>query len=282
MTGCQIDREERRPIRGGTDQLTHFPSNISREVLEQFPDLEMNGARSIGEAADDNILDVLEGEPTNSLRESHQQPDGVEKVTNRRKKLKEIEEQIRSLTAGPLADYRREQGFRPVPGEGDPHARVMLIGEAPGAEEARTGRPFVGRAGRLLEEKLESIGLNRDRVFITNIIKDRPPGNRDPRVSEVERYAPYLDRQISIIQPEVFVTLGRFAMSYLLDRYNLPQSGRRIGELQGRQFTVQEEYGKATLIPLYHPAATFYNPALEEDLDRGFRVLRERLDRSRD
>lgn len=202
-------------------------------------------------------------------------------VNNREKKLEQIEERIRSLTAGPLAAHRREQGFQAVAGEGNPRARVMLIGEAPGAEEAKTGRPFVGRAGRLLEEKLESIGLSREEVYITNILKDRPPGNRDPRVQEVERYAPYLDQQIAVVQPEVFVTLGRFAMNYLLDRYNLPLSGRRIGELQGQEITVQEDYGKATLIPLYHPAATFYNPALEEDLDQGFRVLRGRLEKSR-
>jgi DNA polymerase len=203
-------------------------------------------------------------------------------VSQQQKKLEEIEDEIHSLDAGPLAVHRREEGFQAVPGEGNPRARVMLIGEAPGAEEAKTGRPFVGRAGRLLEEKLESIGLTREKVYITNILKDRPPGNRDPRVQEVERYAPYLDQQIAIVQPEVFVTLGRFAMNYLLDRYNLPQSGRRIGELQGQEISLQEDYGKATLIPLYHPAATFYNPALEEDLDQGFRVLSEKLVRSRD
>ena len=201
-------------------------------------------------------------------------------ITNQQKKLEEIEEEIHSLAAGSLAEHRREQGFRAVPGEGNPRARVMLIGEAPGAEEAKTGRPFVGRAGRLLEEMLESISLSREEVYITNILKDRPPGNRDPRVEEIERYAPFLDRQIAVIQPEIFVTLGRFAMNYLLEHYDRPESGL-IGELQGQEITIQEIYGKVTLIPLYHPAATFYNPNLRQDLERGFRVIKERLERNR-
>ena len=202
-------------------------------------------------------------------------------ITNRQKQLDEIEREIQSLNTGPLAQHRREQGFRAVPGEGNPRARAMLIGEAPGAEEAKTGRPFVGRAGRLLEEILESIDLNRKEVYITNILKDRPPGNRDPRVEEIERYAPFLDRQISVVQPEIFLTLGRFAMNYLLERYNHPKAGRRIGELQGQEISIQEDYGKVTLIPLYHPAATFYKPNLRQDLEKGFRVVKERLEKSK-
>ena len=97
----------------------------------------------------------------------------------KRSELQQIADEIRNLTESPLYDYRQEHGYSPVVGEGDPDARVMFIGEAPGKEEARTGRPFVGAAGRILEALFESVGLSRDEVYITNVVKDRPPENRD-------------------------------------------------------------------------------------------------------
>ena len=131
---------------------------------------------------------------------------------DRAAQLQAIAEELLCLEASPLYAYREEKGYLPVIGEGAPDAEIMFIGEAPGAQEAKSGRPFVGNAGRVLDTLLESIGLERANVYITNIVKDRPPQNRDPHVGEIELYRPFLLRQIDIIQPRVIATLGRFAM----------------------------------------------------------------------
>jgi uracil-DNA glycosylase family 4 len=188
--------------------------------------------------------------------------------------LKSIAEEIQQLEESPLYAYRREHGYLPVIGEGDPDARLMFIGEAPGKQEAASGRPFVGRAGSVLDMLLESIGVDRQDVYITNVVKDRPPGNRDPHVEEIELYAPFLMRQIDIIQPGVIATLGRFAMDFVLDLYDLPQQGRRIGHLHGKVLEAEASYGKVAIVPLYHPAATFYSQGLEETMQKDFQVLK--------
>jgi DNA polymerase len=187
--------------------------------------------------------------------------------------LEAIAEEVRALEASPLYDYRKENGYRPVIGEGDPDAEIMFIGEAPGQEEATTGRPFVGRAGRVLDALLASIDVDREDVYITNVIKDRPPGNRDPRVGEIELYAPFLLRQIEIIQPDVIATLGRFAMDFILERYDVPVRRQRIGDLHGEILEAEAPYGEVTVVPLYHPAAAFYNQALQETIEEDFQVL---------
>lgn len=194
-----------------------------------------------------------------------------------KQQLQDIARELEDLTEGHLAAHRRDMGYQVVVGEGSPQARVMFIGEAPGAAEAASGRPFVGRAGRLLDDLLASIGLEREQVYITNIVKDRPPDNRDPRKAEITRYAPFLERQIAVLQPDVIVTLGRFAMNFILKTYDKPQLGKRIGELQGQSISLKEEYGTVTLIPLYHPAASFYNPRLREDLEQGIRKVKDCL-----
>lgn len=189
-------------------------------------------------------------------------------------RLERIAEEVRQLEESPLYEYRTSNGYRPVPGEGDPDASIMLVGEAPGRREAQTGRPFVGRAGRVLEILLESIGLDRDDVYITNVVKDRPPGNRDPYVEEIQLYGPFLQRQIEIIQPDVIATLGRFAMDYMLQEYDLPQRGQTIGELHGQVLHAETPHGELRIVPLYHPAAGFYNRDLEDTMERDFEVLR--------
>jgi DNA polymerase len=190
-------------------------------------------------------------------------------------RLDDIGKEIRRLEASPLYDYRKEKGYLPVIGEGDPDAEIMFIGEAPGREEAGTGRPFVGNAGRVLDSLLESIGLERGDVYITNVVKDRPPGNRDPRAEEIGVYAPFLLRQIEIIAPDVIATLGRFAMDFILERYDLPQQGKKIGDLHGRVLQADGPYGEVTVVPLYHPAAAFYNQDLEDTMEEDFRVLED-------
>lgn len=190
-------------------------------------------------------------------------------------RLEEIADQIWNLEESPLYDYRKEKGYSPVIGEGNVDAAIMLIGEAPGAEEAKTGRPFVGNAGRVLDKLLESIDIERKDVYITNILKDRPPDNRDPTAEEIELYAPFLLRQIEVIQPDVIVTLGRFAMDFILERFDLPEEGQKISDLHGKVLQAQASYGDIAIVPLYHPAAAFYNRDLEDVLQKDIVPLRD-------
>jgi DNA polymerase len=194
---------------------------------------------------------------------------------NRQRELEVIAEKLRNLEESPLYQYRKENGYSPVIGEGDVEAGIMFIGEAPGAGEARTGRPFVGAAGRVLDDLLASIGLDREDVYITNVVKDRPPDNRDPRIEEIDLYAPFLLRQIEIVEPDVIATLGRFAMRFILEQYELPQQGKRIGDLHGHVLQAEASHGKVTVVPLYHPAAAFYNQDLRDTIEQDFQVLKQ-------
>jgi DNA polymerase len=194
-------------------------------------------------------------------------------MEEKRARLEELAQDVRDLEASPLYAYRQENDYSAVVGEGDPDAEIMFIGEAPGAEEARTGRPFVGRAGQLLDDLLASVGIDREEVYITNVLKDRPPNNRDPHVAEIELYAPFLLRQIEIIKPRVIATLGRFAMDFVLELYDLPQQGRRIGDLHGQVLEAEAPHGEVAVVPLYHPAAAFYNQDLRPTMEEDFQVL---------
>lgn len=189
---------------------------------------------------------------------------------DRAAQMQAIAEAITNLKESPLYKFRQENGYHAVIGEGSLDARIMLIGEAPGENEAKSGRPFVGAAGRVLTELLESIGLRREDVYITNIVKDRPPDNRDPSGAEIELYSPYLSRQIDIIQPRVIVTLGRFAMTFILKLFDRPEATQAIGKLHGQVIEAEAPYGQIAIVPLYHPASAFYNPgqkaALKEDI----------------
>jgi uracil-DNA glycosylase family 4 len=181
----------------------------------------------------------------------------------------------------PLDDLRDEIrnhrgcGFEPcetatnmVPGEGSATARVMLVGEAPGASEDEQGRPFVGRAGRLLDELLAEAGLERDEVYITNVVKARPPGNRDPRAGEVVHCMPWLEAELALVQPQLVVPLGRHALAHFTDDV-------RISEVHGRELI---ERGR-TLFPLYHPAAGLRSTALRATLFEDARALKAALAR---
>ena len=192
------------------------------------------------------------------------------------KQMEQVARAIRELEESPLYDYRVENGYHPVVGEGDVDASVMFIGEAPGKREAETGRPFVGASGRVLDELLASIGLAREDVYITNVVKDRPPDNRDPRAAEIELYTPFLLRQIEIIDPRVIATLGRFAMEFMLRQFDAPQYGQRISDLHGQPLEVDVPFGSVetvTLLPLFHPAVALYNQSQRGTLEADFRVL---------
>ncbi len=153
----------------------------------------------------------------------------------------------------------------------------MFIGEAPGEAEAKTGRPFVGPAGRQLDSFLADAGLKREDIYITNVVKDRPPDNRDPRVKEVRLYAPFLWRQIGIIQPRVIVPLGRHALDFVRRHFEgFPAEGS-VSTLHGTAYPVDAPYGRAFVMPLYHPAVVFYREDLKPDMETDFRLLGELL-----
>jgi uracil-DNA glycosylase len=159
-----------------------------------------------------------------------------------------------------------EQATRMVPGEGSATASVVLVGEAPGANEDREGRPFVGRAGRLLDQLLAEAGLKREDVFITNVLKARPPSNRDPRAAEVAHHLHWLAAQLQVIRPRLLVPLGRHALARFAPDL-------KIGDVHGH---VLQRDGR-TLFPMYHPAAALHNQRLLETLVADARALREAL-----
>lgn len=188
--------------------------------------------------------------------------------------LEKIGNEILNLKSSPLFKYRTENNYLPVVGEGSLNTKIMFIGEAPGKNEALTGKPFCGASGKFLNELLTSINLKREDIYITNIVKDRPPENRDPTEKEIEIYGPFLDRQIEIIQPKVIATLGRFSMKYIFERYSPQEELKTIGEMHGKIFETTISNQKIKIIPLYHPAAAIYNQHLKETLRKDFLLLK--------
>jgi DNA polymerase len=151
-----------------------------------------------------------------------------------------------------------------VPGEGPADAELMFIGEGPGFHENEQGRPFVGAAGKFLEELLASIGLRREQVFITNVVKCRPPGNRDPQFEELQACNDYLERQVQAINPKVIVTLGRFSMARFLPNAKISQVHGQALRVRGR-----------LVVPMYHPAAALHQPSLRNTVESDFAQLPE-------
>jgi uracil-DNA glycosylase, family 4 len=162
-----------------------------------------------------------------------------------------------------------------VPGEGPVPARIMLIGEAPGKQEDISGRPFVGRAGSILNEMLGSAGIRREEVFVTSVIKCRPPKNRDPSPGEISACIPYLERQISLVRPEVIVPMGRFAAACILDMFGLHAG--TIGTTHGKLFLPKRQGYSPVIIPVYHPAVITHNPRLKEALKEDFQAIKRHL-----
>ena len=195
--------------------------------------------------------------------------------TDRTEQLRAIRDELVNLKESPLYEYRQRNGYFPVIGQGDHYADIMFIGEAPGKNEAETGRPFCGASGRVLDELLVSIDLERPKVYVTNILKDRPPNNRDPLKTEIDLYAPFLERQIGIIRPKVIATLGRFSMEFILRRFGAFQANQKISQLHGTVVKVRTAYGRASVVPLYHPAAALYNASQRETLEKDFQVLKQ-------
>jgi uracil-DNA glycosylase family 4 len=187
-------------------------------------------------------------------------------LREKKEELQKIAQEVEKCQQCSL--YKRAN--RSVPGEGNPEARLMFIGEGPGYYEDQKGIPFCGAAGKLLDELLDSIKLDRKEVFIGNVIKHRPPDNRDPLPIEIEACRQWLDKQIKIIQPEIIVTLGRFSMAKFL-----PEA--KISRIHGQPQTVEFQGRKVTIMPMYHPAAGLRRGEVLEDLRKDFLRLGELL-----
>lgn len=167
----------------------------------------------------------------------------------------------------------RETATQAVPGNGNANADIMFIGEAPGKNEDEQGIPFVGAAGKFLAEMLESIGLKREDIYITNVVKYRPPNNRDPLPDEIDACMPWLHEQIKIIEPKVIVTLGRHAMEHFIP-------GKKISEVHGQAFRrTFPDIGPQVFFALYHPAAALYNGGMRGTLIEDFKKIPKVIER---
>ena len=190
-------------------------------------------------------------------------------TAERREQLVELFKEVQRCEKCPLHETRTKVVF----GAGNADADLMFVGEAPGAEEDRQGLPFVGRAGQLLNQLLEEIGLSREEVFIANVLKNRPPGNRDPQPQEIQACEPWLWRQVALIEPRVVCTLGNFSTKLL--------SGSPTGITKVRGTPQVHELGgrMVYLLPLFHPAAALRTPAVKETLRADFATIPELLQR---
>ena len=183
------------------------------------------------------------------------------------KEIKQLEHVIVNCKKCELWKTRKN----PVVGNGSLDAGVMFIGEAPGYHEDMQGVPFVGRAGKVFDELLQSIELKRGEVYVCNILKCRPPDNRNPLDLEIKACTPYLDRQITAIKPKVIGTLGNFATSYILQKFGLEVE--KIGKIHGKTFHIKNLLFESRIIPLYHPAAATYNPNMKSILLDDFKTI---------
>ncbi len=176
----------------------------------------------------------------------------------------------------------------PVIGEGSHQAKIMFVGESPGVQEDKTGHPFCGAAGKILDDLLESVSIKREDVYIANILKCRPPSNRDPQKEEIEACVPYLEKQIEIINPEIICPLGRFAMEFLMEKFGLKDQIQGISKIHGKVFEPQvtaedvqsslfeqkrREIKEVKIISFYHPAVATYNSNMKEILKKDFKIL---------
>ena len=172
---------------------------------------------------------------------------------------KQLDELVIEIVKKKIRADLKANATQLVMGAGNPNADIVFIGEAPGKKEDEQGVPFVGAAGKFLDKMLVQAGLDRGDVYITNIVKYRPPDNRDPSTAEKAAFLPYLLRELEIIKPKVVVTLGRHSMEYFLP-------GAQIGEVHGRLYQVAVDGQNFTIAPLYHPAAALYNGSLRQIL----------------
>ncbi|MEN9921507.1 MAG: hypothetical protein RLZZ517_485 [Candidatus Parcubacteria bacterium] len=188
--------------------------------------------------------------------------------------MKKVQDAIFDLKQSPLYEYRISNNYLPVIGEGSLDTHIVFIGEAPGKNEALTGKPFCGASGKTLDQLLLHVGIDRAQVYVTNIVKDRPQDNRDPKAEEIELYAPFLIRQFEIIQPKIIATLGRFSMDFVMKQFGLEENIQSISNIHGKSFKVKASWGEVIIVPLYHPAVAVYNRSKLDELKKDFEVLK--------
>jgi len=185
--------------------------------------------------------------------------------------LNTIANEIARCTKCPLHKSRKNA----VPGEGSPNAKIMLIGEAPGYWEDVKGKPFVGAAGKFLDTLLAEAGVSRAQVFIGNILKCRPPNNREPTPSEIQKCTPFLDRQITTIKPQIIITLGTHSTAYMLAKAGIPFRG--ITETRGKLYKTNVLGLEVHVFPTFHPAAALYNAKYKQTLIEDFKLLKTKI-----
>ncbi len=199
--------------------------------------------------------------------------------TNEKSKLwSKIRDEILNCTSCRLHSYRRNA----VPGEGNLSADILFLGEAPGRREDELGRPFVGAAGKLLDTLLNDIGIKRDEVFITNVVKCRPPNNRDPKDDEIRSCSRHTIKILELVRPKVIVTLGNYAGKFVFE-YLLKRKWLGISRCRGKVYELSStELGSVMIIPTYHPAAALYNPKLRDYLEYDFKLILNTMKNLRD
>ncbi|HQP10731.1 MAG TPA: uracil-DNA glycosylase [Candidatus Omnitrophota bacterium] len=189
-------------------------------------------------------------------------------VKEKQQKISQLRAQIAACIRCPLHKTRTNT----VPGEGDVSAQIMFIGEAPGRNEDLQGKPFVGRAGDVFDKLLNSIGITRDQIYLCNILKCRPPENRNPLSSEISSCVGSLDLQIKIVSPKVICTMGNFATTYIFDKFQIPPA--KISSVAGKIIAVETLFGSIKIVPLFHPAVATYDVNKTNLLIDQFQVLK--------
>lgn len=183
--------------------------------------------------------------------------------------IRQLTNEIINLKKSPLYAYRVKNKYQPVIGAGSLNAKIVFIGEAPGKNEALTGLPFIGASGKVLNQLLTS----REEVYITSIVNDRPPENRDPSPAEIKLYALFLLRQLEIIKPKIIATLGRYSMNVIMSEFGLAEKLEPISAAHGKTYATTATWGKVGIVPLYHPAVALYNGSKRKQLLADIAVL---------
>ncbi len=187
--------------------------------------------------------------------------------------IRQLTDEIINLKKSPLYGYRIKNNYQPVIGAGSLNAKIVFIGEAPGKNEALTGLPFIGASGKVLDQLLASVKLKREDVYITSIVNDRPPENRDPSPAEIKLYAPFLLRQLKIIKPKVIATLGRYSMNVIMSEFGLAEKLEPISAAHGKTYATIAAWGRVSIVPLYHPAVALYNGSKRKQLLKDITIL---------
>lgn len=248
-----------------SDLNVRFPQEKIPDLIVYFKQLERRGIKSIYLAQPGQMkVEITAAGDMSAIGNTAPKDNPMPKTSKNESALAQLSKAVAACTQCALHEKRTKTVF----GVGNPRTRVLFVGEAPGRDEDLKGEPFVGRAGQLLNKILAAIELRREDVYITNILKCRPPQNRDPQESEIRCCEEYLKQQIELIRPEVVCALGRIAAQWLL-KTNAPLGTLRTGEYQ---------YEGITVLPTYHPAALLRNPAFKKPTWEDFKKLKAMLD----